>query len=98
LWFWRQYVESESDLDDPDVAPLRSDRLGSLPPTMIVTAEHDPLRDEGEELAARMADRGVPVTAVRYLGQLHGFWGSLEVFPAADALLDQTAGFVRRWA
>jgi acetyl esterase len=98
LWFWTQYVDAPADLADPDVAPLRSERLGTLPPTLVVTAEHDPLRDEGEELAARLAGLGVPVTAVRYLGQLHGFWGSIETFPAADALLDQTAGFVRRWA
>jgi acetyl esterase len=97
-WFWSQYVEEPAALEDPDVAPLRSDRLGTLPPTLVVTAEHDPLRDEGEEFAARLASSSVAVTAVRYLGQLHGFWGSVETFPAADALLDQTAAFVRRWA
>jgi acetyl esterase len=97
LWFWSQYLTTPDDLQDPDVAPLRSSRLGSLPPTLVVTAEHDPLRDEGEALAASLAEAGVNVTATRYLGQLHGFWGPVETFPAADALLDQTAGFLRRW-
>lgn len=98
LWFWSQYVESPDDLSDPDVAPLLSPLLATLPPTLVITAEHDPLRDEGEALAARIAELGVTVTGTRYLGQLHGFWGSLDTFPAADALLDQVAGFVRRSA
>ena len=51
-WYWRQYAGRDEDLRHPDLAPLLSDRLHTLPPTMIVTAEHDPLRDEGEKLAA----------------------------------------------
>ena len=61
----------------------------------MVTAEHDPLRDEGEHLAGLLAEAGVAVTATRYLGQLHGFWRHTAVFPAAEALLRQTAGFLR---
>lgn len=98
LWFWDQYVSTTADLDDPDVAPMRSPAIATLTPTLVVTAEHDPLRDEGEAFAATAAGLGVPVTATRYLGQLHGFWGSIDAFPAADALLDQTDGFLRRWA
>ena len=49
-----------ADLADPDLAPLLSDRLGTLPPTLVVTAEHDPLRDEGEHLAQRLAEAGRP--------------------------------------
>ena len=94
-WYWQQYVAGPADLDDPDLAPMRSDRLGTMPPTLVVTAEHDPLRDEGEELARRLAEEGVAVTATRYLGQLHGFWRHPSVFPAAEQLLQQTAGFLR---
>ena len=64
-------------------------------PTLVVTAEYDPLRDEGELLAARLAEEGVAVVATRYLGQLHGFWRHAEVFDAADALTGQIAGFFR---
>ena len=64
-------------------------------PTLVVTAEYDPLRDEGELLAARLAEEGVAVVATRYLGQLHGFLRHPEVFDAADALTGQLAGFVR---
>jgi acetyl esterase len=94
-WYWEQYAASAADLTNPDLAPLLSDRLGTLPPTLVVTAEHDPLRDEGEELARRIAEAGVEVTATRYLGQLHGFWRHPRVFPSAEPLMRQVAGFLR---
>jgi len=93
-WYWQQYAATPADLEDPDLAPLLSDRLSTLPRTLVVTAEHDPLRDEGEELARRLAEAGVAVTATRYLGQLHGFWRHHTVFPAAEALQRQVAGFL----
>jgi acetyl esterase len=93
-WYWQQYAASPEDLDDPGLAPLRSERLGTLPPTLLVTAEHDPLRDEGEELARRLAEEGVAVTATRYLGQIHGFWRHHAVFPAAEQVLRQVAAFL----
>ena len=76
----------------PDLAPLLSDRLGTLPPTLVVTAEHDPLRDEGEHLRRLLAEAGVEVVATRYLGQVHGFWRHHGVFPAAEPLTRQVAG------
>ncbi len=94
-WYWEQYAATPGDLTDPDLAPLRSERLGTLPPTLVVTAEADPLRDEGELLAARLAEEGVPVVATRYLGQVHGFLRHPAVFDAADALTGQVAGFFR---
>jgi acetyl esterase len=93
-WYWEQYA-GPADFANPDLAPLLSDRLGTLPPTLVVTAEHDPLRDEGEELARRIADAGVAVVATRYLGQLHGFWRHPRVFPSAEPLMRQVAGFLR---
>lgn len=95
-WYWQQYAGSAADLTDPDLAPLLSDRLGTLPPTLVVTAEHDPLRDEGEELARRLAEQGVTVVGTRYLGQLHGFWRHADVFDAAEPLTRQVAGFFRQ--
>ena len=95
-WYWQQYAATEADLTDPDLAPLLSDRLGTLPPTLVVTAEHDPLRDEGEHLAALLAGAGVEVVATRYLGQLHGFWRHPDVFPAAEPLMRQVAAFLRQ--
>jgi len=92
-WYWQQYAATPADLEHPDLAPLRSDRLATLPPTLLVTAEHDPLRDEGEHLAAHLAELGVEVVATRYLGQVHGFWRH-RVYAASDALIRQVAGFL----
>ncbi|SFC82291.1 acetyl esterase [Nocardioides terrae] len=96
-WYWQQYVASPADLTDPDLAPLLSDRLHTLPPTLVVTAEHDPLRDEGEELARRLDAAGVEVTATRYLGQTHGFWRH-DAFTPAERLVRQVAGFLASYA
>lgn len=95
-WYWQQYAATPADLADPGLAPLLSERLGTLPPTLVVTAEHDPLRDEGEELARRLAEAGVEVTATRYLGQVHGFWRHPSVFTASEPLIRQAAGFLRQ--
>jgi acetyl esterase len=92
-WYWQQYAAHPADLAHPDLAPLLSDRLGTLPPTLVVTSEHDPLRDEGEALALLLAEAGVTVVATRYLGQVHGFWRHVDVFDAAEPLTRQVAGF-----
>lgn len=94
-WYWDQYAGTPEDLRDPDLAPLLSERLHTLPPTLIATAEHDPLRDEGEHLAHLLARSGVAVTGTRYLGQIHGFWRHHREFPAAETLMEQVAAFVR---
>ncbi|MEO5651684.1 MAG: alpha/beta hydrolase [Marmoricola sp.] len=94
LWYWEQYASSPADLTDPDLAPLLSRALHTLPPTLVVTAEGDPLRDEGELLVTRLAEAGVPVVGTRYLGQIHGFWRHPGVFDAAEPLTRQIAGFL----
>lgn len=92
-WYWEQYARSEADLDDPDLAPLLSDRLATLPPTFVATAEADPLRDEGEELARRLAEAGVETVGIRCLGQTHGFWRHAQ-FTASEPLVRQVAGWL----
>lgn len=94
-WYWEQYADP-ADRTHPDLAPLLSDRLGTLPPTLVLTAEHDPLRDEGEELVRRLAEEGVEVVGTRYLGQVHGFWRHPGQFDAAEPAMLQVAGFLRR--
>lgn len=83
------------DLTDPDLAPLVSDRLGTLPPTYVATAEHDPARDEGERLAGLVAASGVEVVATRWLGQSHGFWRHDQAYAAAEPLMLSVAAFLR---
>jgi acetyl esterase len=93
-WYWQQYAAGPADLTDPDLAPLLSDRLVGLPPLLVTTAEHDPLRDEGEHLAALVAEAGGQVTCTRYLGQIHGYWRH-AAFPASEQAILQTCAFVR---
>ena len=94
-WYWAQYAGGDpAHHADPDFAPLLSPHLGTLPPTLVTTAEHDPLRDEGEHLAGLLAEAGVEVVATRYLGQIHGFWRHEQVFPAAEPLMAQVASFL----
>ena len=94
-WYWEQYARGPADLTDPDLAPLLSDRLHTLPPTLVVSAEHDPLRDEAERLATMLAEQAVPVVGIRFLGQVHGFWRHTDVFDAAEPLTRTIAGFLR---
>jgi len=83
------------DLRHPDVSPLRAPDLSGLPPAYVVTAEFDPLRDEGEAYAAALAAADVPVTARRYLGCIHGFWRLPGHFDAGRAAVSDVAGALR---
>lgn len=74
-WFLDHYLGNQFSHDDPRVSPLFApdERLAALPPTLVITAEFDPLRDEGEAFAARLSSLGVPTSSVRYSGQIHDF-------------------------
>ncbi|MCL8252040.1 alpha/beta hydrolase [Aeromicrobium fastidiosum] len=81
-WFWDAYAPG--DLADlPDVSPARATDLSGQPPAYVVTAEHDVLRDQGEEHAARLAEAGVDVLAHRALGMVHSFWRQPALFDAS---------------
>ena len=77
-------VLAGDDRASEQLSPLRHPVPAGLAPAYLCTAGFDPLRDEGEHLARLAADAGVPVTAVRWLGQVHGFWRHHDVFSAAD--------------
>jgi acetyl esterase len=94
-WFWRQYLAHEEDGYHPYASPLRCDDLTGLPRALVMTAEFDPLRDEGEAYAARLQAAGVPTRLVRYDGMIHGFLRRLTTFPVAKAAVAEIAREVR---
>ncbi len=74
-WYWQQYLHNERDGAQPFASPLRADNFSNLPRAFVLTAEFDPLRDEGEAYAARLREAGVPVAHKRYDGMVHSFIG-----------------------
>lgn len=92
-WFWKHYLEDESQKNDSYVAPLRAENLSGLPPAIIITAEFDPLRDEGEQYAARLIQSDVWVKAQRFEGVVHEFFGLAgAVSKAKDAVNEAADG------
>lgn len=90
-WFWRQYVGDAVDAPHAHAAPARASDLAGLPSATIITAEFDPLRDEGEAYAAQLKAAGVPVKLERVAGMFHGFASMSGVLPHADEALDLAA-------
>jgi acetyl esterase len=92
-WFWNHYVD-DADGDDPRVSPARAADVSQLPTTFVATAGNDVLRDEGETYAQRLTQAGVPVTANRYDGMIHGFWWMDAVLDDARTLQLDLARFL----
>jgi acetyl esterase len=85
-WFGSLYLNSDQDFFNPLFSPILREDLSGLPETIIVTAEHDPLRDQGEMYLSKLYDAGVPATGIRAKGLIHGFLNFSDFIPAAEAI------------
>ena len=102
-WFYDHYLGHSGagdagPADDARVSPLLADdaAVAGLPTALVITASHDPLRDEGEAYARRLMGAGVPTTLTRYPGLFHGFFSMGDLMTVADAAVDEAADALAR--
>lgn len=94
VWFWNHYLGDAAGTD-PLASPLRCPDLQGLPPALVVTAEYDPLRDEGEAYAKRLREAGVPTTLTRYHGMIHGFFTMGPLLDQGKRAVEESATALR---
>ncbi|MCG6121522.1 MAG: alpha/beta hydrolase [Microvirga sp.] len=92
-WFRGRYLGG-ADPGDWRASPLRAERVDGLPPAFVLTASHDPLRDEGEAYARRLVEAGIPVTTWRVEGMLHGFMPMDKLISDAVPAIETAARFL----
>ena len=98
-WFYRHYLSGgKGGVNDPLVSPLlASDSvLAKMPPTLVITAEYDPLCDEGEQYAQKLTSLGVPTSCIRYHGQIHAFLNYGRFLDDGYLAIAQLADVIRR--
>jgi len=94
-WFCAQYLGDTPDIDNWKASPARAETLAGLPPSYVMTAGADPLRDEGDEYAARLNQDGVAVAYRHFPGQFHGFFTMGKLLPQANVALTEIAGWLK---
>ena len=94
IWSWDHYLPESSRRTEPDASPLHTESLQELPPAVILTAERDVLRDEGEAYAARLQEAHVPTDLQKYVGQMHGFF-TLLMLPGSELGFQQVVKAVK---
>jgi acetyl esterase len=98
-WFWDQYAPDEDQRDEVTASPLRAttDQLAGLPPALVITAEADVLRDEGEAYGRKLREAGVDVSATRYEGVIHDFMmlNALRETNGAKAAISQAIAYLK---
>jgi acetyl esterase len=95
-WFYDHYSRTPADFADPRFSPLRASDHSALAPAVVITAEYDPLRDQGEEYARLLAAAGTSTEAVRADGLIHGFFGVHEFMPPGKESWDVSVTALRR--
>ncbi len=96
IWFWDEYLESQAHVDDPRVSPLRAASVAGLPPALVISAEFDPLRDEGERYAERLRHAGSAVACTRYTGMIHGFVHLQGLLPEARLAIREASEWLKQ--
>jgi hypothetical protein len=94
-WFWDHYLSDPSEGAHPHASPLRAPDLSGLPPALLVTAEYDPLRDEGEFYADKLRANGVPTALTRYDAVNHGFMFWVGVVDKAGSAMNEACDWLR---
>jgi acetyl esterase len=95
-WYWDLYLQHPADASNPYAAPLVAQNLKGLPPALVITAEYDPLCDEGEAYAKRLQDAGVATTCRRYDGMIHGFFGMTAVVDKGKQAMAEACAALRQ--
>ena len=95
VWFWNHYAPRDEDRRNPYAAPLRAASLRGLPPALVITAEFDPLCDDGNAYAARLREDGVPVRLSQQDGLIHGFFQMGAVIDRGRASVDEASRAVK---
>jgi len=94
-WFWGHYLSDASQRAHPHASPLRAPDLSGLPPALVITAEYDPLRDEGERYAGKLRTAGVSTALTRYDGVNHGFMFWVGVVDKAGVAMNEACEWLR---
>jgi acetyl esterase len=94
-WFRDHYLNGAADAGDWRASPARATTLSGLPPAYVLTAGADPLRDEGDEYAARLKEAGVPVTYRTFPGQFHGFFTMGKLLQQANVAASEIAVWLK---
>lgn len=94
-WYWEHYLASMDDASNPYAAPAQAKSLAGQPPALVITAEYDPLRDEGEAYAKRLTEAGVETTSTRYDGVIHGFFSMGAAVDKSVQAMDEASAALR---
>ncbi len=94
-YYWDHYLSDPADATNPYAAPLQANEVNNLPPALVITAEYDPLCDEGEAYAKRLQAAGVATTYSRYHGMSHGFFGMAGMLDKGLAAINEASAALR---
>ncbi|MEU4607663.1 alpha/beta hydrolase [Kribbella sp. NPDC023972] len=95
-WYWDHYLTDSADGLNPLASPLLAESHADLPPALVITAEYDPLRDEGEYYAEKLHAAGVPTTLSRYDGMVHGFFAMSGILDGGKKAMAEAASWLNK--